>query len=316
MLPDPPNPETTLPSAPAEEAYLAYEDVLDFAGAQLARDRVDLKLIRDLRHQQGRFIASQNDAGGWPVLGTTPLPLDTDQDGMPDYWEITFGLNPTNSLDGATTNAVTGYTQLETYLNWLAGPHALTVSNTPVAVDLVKLTGGTGVLTFWVTNALNGTVVLTNGVDAAGNVTSNTVAFFTPTNNYYSSFTNPASFDLYVTNLDTVAWFGPVTVSVVVSATPIAMSPTIIDLTNGVPYTLIGEGPGTVLTNLFRFTPTNSPGGVVFELYALTGNAGLVVQTNGLPVVPDYYPSLSSSGTNGLYLLEQTNGVLTSAQPS
>jgi len=324
VLPYPFGTNATLPTANAEEAYQACEDVLDFAGAQLARDPLDLKLVRDLRQQRGRFIASQNDpgVGGWPVLGSVQTPLDTDQDGMPDYWEITFGLNPTNAFDGANIVAGTGYTELETYLNWLAGPHALTVTNTPVNVDLYQLAGGTGKLTFFVTNALNGSVILTNdfyttvtytnGLAYTNTVVtrSNTIAIFTPTNNYYSSFTNPASFDFYVTNNDTVAWFGPVTVSVVVSATNIVLTPNIIVLTNGVPYTLTGASPGTVLSTLFEFAPTDSPGGVVFELYALSGDAGLVVQTNSLPVAPDYFLVSTNGGTNSVSMLVQTNPAL------
>ncbi len=76
-------------------------------------------------------------------------------------------------------------------------------------------------MSFFVTNAaIHGSVYLTNvlaGVFTNIAVISNTVAVFVPTNTT-PVFTGYASFDAYVTNNDTVAYFGPVTVSVVVSA--------------------------------------------------------------------------------------------------
>jgi len=318
VLPYPPGINATLPTATAEQAYQAYEDVLDFAGAQLARDAVDTNLIWNVRNQTPvPFLASAND---WPALETRQQPLDTDQDGLPDYWKITFGLSLTNAVQNLTNITASGYSQLETYLNWLAGPHALTVGTNPVGVNLYRLAGRTGRLSFFVTNALNGSVVLTNEVYTNTIYTNgavftnevvvwtNTQAIFTPSNNYVSTPTNPASFDFYVTNNDTVASFGPVTVSVMVSATNIVMTPTIIDLTNGVPYTLTNAGPVALLTNLFRYTATNSPGAILFELYGLTGSGNLVMQENGFPEVP-YNPNLSTSpGTNAQYILVQTNG--------
>src|SRR2546422_1003308 len=47
-----------------------------------------------------------------------PAPLDPDQDGMPDYWEIAAGLNP--NVDDHNGDADgNGYTNLEDYLNSL-----------------------------------------------------------------------------------------------------------------------------------------------------------------------------------------------------
>jgi subtilisin-like proprotein convertase family protein len=305
----------TIPTATAEEAYQAYEKVLDFAGDQESRDSVDLTLMRHVRTQSGTFILSQSQVGGWPSLSSQPTLLDTDQDGIPDYWEITFGMNPTNAADGAIVNTNTGYTALETYLNWLAAPHALTVGTNPVSVSLYQLAGGTGRLTFYVTNALNGSVVLTNnmvtnyfytnGIYTNAVVTfTNSLAIFTPSNNYTSSFTNPASFDFYVTNNDTTAWFGPVTVSVVVSATNILLATPVITLTNGVPFAVTNDP-------VYNFRTTDSPGAVVFQVYNLSGPATLVLQTNGVPVAPDYLATSGTARTNGVEILMVTNSALT-----
>lgn len=59
-----------------------------------------------------------------PVFSNT-APTDTDQDGMPDYWENNHGLNPNvpdhNGTNlSATITGINGYTNLECYLNCLA----------------------------------------------------------------------------------------------------------------------------------------------------------------------------------------------------
>jgi subtilisin-like proprotein convertase family protein len=305
-----------------DEARFAYEKVLAFAGTSLLqRDSADTNLVTGVRQQTGQIITSQNQVGGWPVLNTTPLLLDSDQDGIPDYWEITFGQNPTNASGYLPSTHSPGYTDLEEYLNWLAAPHALTVTNTSVAVDLYKLSGNSGHLTFFVTNAVNGTVYLTNvlyytnysGV-VIGPVTntgpwSNSFAIFTPTNTS-PAFSGYASFDYYITNNDTVAYFGPVTVSVVVSATNIMLSPTIIDLTNNIPVPFTA-GPGPALTNFFRYVTTNSPGAIQFRLYGQSGNGDLVLQTNALPFAPPYYASSQQPGNSPESILVTTNSTLT-----
>ena len=260
-----------------EQSRVAYEQVLDFAGASVAgasaagtpaagtsllRDPVDTNIVADVRNKSGQiidFISSNSFPGvylntnfgvtysgysnatvywvsqgltnfvgvnPWPVLDSAPQPLDSDGDGIPDYWEITLAALGTNSMNPAVPNNnhsnPDGYTDLEHYINWLAAPHALTVSNTPVAVNLYAVVGLTGNLSFGVTNGTNGTVTLgTNGY----------MATFTPTNNYFGF----ASFGFTVTNLATTNGFGPVTVSVMVSATNIITSS--LPLTNAVPQT-------------------------------------------------------------------------------
>lgn len=117
-------------------AQMAYEKVLDYAGACKSRDTFDALMVSDTRDGKATytgsglskgFINSQNDnkpsgAGSdwsaWPTLNSTDAPTDTDGDGMPDDWEDAHGLDKTKSADG---NIVTesGYTNLEIYLNSL-----------------------------------------------------------------------------------------------------------------------------------------------------------------------------------------------------
>ncbi|MGA2501658.1 MAG: hypothetical protein ABSH20_28285, partial [Tepidisphaeraceae bacterium] len=234
---------TPMPEIPVTitNAPQAYEQVLDFAGASVAgttvtgtpaagtsllRDPVDTDIVAGVRTKSGQIINTETQVGGWPQLNSAPQPLDSDGDGIPDYWEITLFLTGQTNMNAVVPNNnhgnPDGYTDLEHYINWLAAPHALTVSNTPVAVDLYAVVGKTGNLTFGVANGTNGTVTL--GVDGH-------TATFMPTTNYFGF----ASFGFSVMNLDTAVGFGPVTVSVMVSATNIVTIDPL--LTNAVPQT-------------------------------------------------------------------------------
>jgi pectinesterase len=126
------------PYAPVntQSATDAYVSVLNNAGAILPfRDTVDRRILREARtgtadfegagyagvnapgitHPSG-IIDSQDEVGGWPSLVTTAALPDSDQDGMPDYWELRRGLNPLDPTDRNSVN-VNGYTNLENYLN-------------------------------------------------------------------------------------------------------------------------------------------------------------------------------------------------------
>ncbi len=112
----------------AQEAFLS---VLENAGATLPRrDIVDARIMEEVRtgtatfggvHGAGRgIIDSQETVGGWPELmleTDAPAPLDTDKDGMPDAWELQYGLNPNDPADRNGDNNGDGYTNLEEYLN-------------------------------------------------------------------------------------------------------------------------------------------------------------------------------------------------------
>ena len=83
-----------------------------------------------------------------------------------------FALPPEKAALGMNTNAANnnvtdsgGYTQLEEYLNWLADPHGIALTNTTVDVDLCQFTRGFTAFSpvYSVTNATNGTVTLRSG---------------------------------------------------------------------------------------------------------------------------------------------------------
>ena len=79
--------------------------------------------MREVESRSGRIIDSQKDVGGWPAYASGPAPADADADGMPDDWERAHGLDPADPADGPRAGR-DGYTNLEVYLNELAGPTA------------------------------------------------------------------------------------------------------------------------------------------------------------------------------------------------
>lgn len=102
-------------AAEAEAAVLAQ------AGAGPVRDAVDARIIEGVRTRTGRIIDSQSEVGGWPELEAGTPWIDGDDDGMPDDWERTQGLDPADPADGPADRNGDGFTNLEDWLNSLAG---------------------------------------------------------------------------------------------------------------------------------------------------------------------------------------------------
>lgn len=118
-----------------QTAQNAYQDVLNDVGAtRPKRDNIDQRIISDVTQRTFTYrgsidhlpgiIDSQEDVGGYPALNNGPAPADTDHDGLPDWWEVSQGLNPNSSPnDYADTNGDpdhNGFTNMEDYLEYLA----------------------------------------------------------------------------------------------------------------------------------------------------------------------------------------------------
>lgn len=122
------------PYTTTHSADQAYERVLDYAGASLSRDCFDSLMVSDTRKGVATYgnsnnlpgiVDSQNDNkpanassdwSPWPTLKSTLKQTDSDNDGMPDEWELDHDLNPENPADANKYNDE-GYTMLEVYLN-------------------------------------------------------------------------------------------------------------------------------------------------------------------------------------------------------
>ncbi len=190
-----------LPMVTTDSAQVGYERVLAFAGASSTRDAVDARIVRQVIQQSGAIIDSQNTVGGWPVLSSEPAPSDSDEDGIPDYWERGVGWDaavPNNNHVNAD-----GYTDLEWYLNWLAEPHGVCDRSSQVDLDLRQLTGGLTNLTFGVGNGTNGTVTLLG---------DGYTARFTPA----TAYSGLAHFTYSANDPVNAVGFGPVVVGILV----------------------------------------------------------------------------------------------------
>jgi pectate lyase len=115
-------------SVATETALDAYDSVLEKSGC-LPHDWVMQRIINEVRAGTGS-MGRVNPPGNDLMYGLTPgtAPQDSDNDGMPDNWETSHGLNPNNTSDKndivpageSENNRHTGYTYIEYYINELA----------------------------------------------------------------------------------------------------------------------------------------------------------------------------------------------------
>ncbi|MGF7139437.1 pectate lyase [Roseimarinus sediminis] len=111
-------------------AELAYERILQYGGASLVRDTIDKRVIHELSTGTATYmdggngsvkgiIDTQEAVGGWPELASTDAPADSDEDGMPDEWETSNGLDPNDGSDAQLKSVDGLYPNVEVYLNSL-----------------------------------------------------------------------------------------------------------------------------------------------------------------------------------------------------
>lgn len=133
-----------------ELAMLAYKTVLSDVGAnQPVIDEHDLRMIDETFNGTYTYTGSktgklglidrETDAGGYEYypLDVRGADYDTDQDGMPDWWERIKGLNPAVA-DNNVYSEANGYTALEEYLNWIAEPNFKVVAGMENTVVKLK----------------------------------------------------------------------------------------------------------------------------------------------------------------------------------
>jgi autotransporter-associated beta strand protein len=184
--------EVTTAFPPLTALKLAISDV----GTSLRRDQVDALLIDELTSwgTKGGTISSELSlpTGGPGLIRSGTPYTDTDRDGMPDYWENGTGSNPAVANNNDPSPSGSGYTRLEDYLNWLAEPHGVALTDAVVGVDLRTLMAGFEAVgrapVYQVLGASNGVVTLEAGV----------IARFTPN----AGLNGPADFTFSVSDAD------------------------------------------------------------------------------------------------------------------
>lgn len=198
-----------LPYVTTESARDAYKDVLSDVGCnQPVFDDHDIRIINETltgtytykgsKSGKPGLPDSQEDVGGWENYPEVQraASFDSDHDGLPDWWEKLHQLN-TRSASGDFSDAngdadKDGFTNLDNYLEWMAGSHFAGAVGQSIEIDLKKLSRGYADKTVYqVSKALNGQASLAeNGVVKFSPAKAGLASFqFTVTDAAGSSFT-------------------------------------------------------------------------------------------------------------------------------
>jgi Bacterial Ig domain len=298
---------TVTTEIPTFSTTTAYRYDVSFSGAQ-PRDQVDQLIYNDVTSlgTSGTLWTSQASTGlgnsGYGVIAPESFPGDSDGDGMPDYWKAAVGLSLTSGGD-AMTIASDGYANIEHYLNWLAAPNAITVTDAPVNVDLWQFTSGftNASPVYTVSNPTNGTVVLNNAH----------IARFTPTAN----FMGLGSFNFSVADSDGSGMTDTVTICVspivvtqsVTVVTPPPPSPAIFvalrTTTTGPGITTISEPTG------YNYSAAAPAAGTTWNTIDLKGRVGTNSTTGA---VSNLYSGLALESSSGTVLTQTLSVAYTS----
>lgn len=166
-------------------AEAAFKNVLSDVGCNYASlDNNEMRLVEESlngtysktgsRSGKAGLVDKESDSEGWDGLGITSgtraSDWDTDQDGIPDWFETANGWDA-STANNNVYNTTTYYTNLEEYLNWMAEPHfigdtegegiAIGVDKT---IDLSAYFAGYTSPTYSISNSSGATASVTDGV--------------------------------------------------------------------------------------------------------------------------------------------------------
>jgi len=117
------------------------------------------------------FPDNESDVGGYETYPeiTRDANWDTDQDGLPNWWETIAGTNTNSGMgDFSDANAdadLDGYTNLDKYLQWMSLPHYDSPAGNKISINIQKLSRGfTSGVSYSLSNVLNGTTTLNSDV--------------------------------------------------------------------------------------------------------------------------------------------------------
>ena len=132
----------------------AYKKVLSSVGAEFPiKDDNDKRMVYETLNRTYTYTGSrsgikgeidhEDDCGGFEAYPeeTRAADFDTDQDGMPDWWERITG-NNAQVADNNGDPDHDGYTNLEDYLNFLADIHVIIAPGSSTTVNLTDYFAG------------------------------------------------------------------------------------------------------------------------------------------------------------------------------
>jgi len=90
-----------------------------YRAGDLPRDVVTIRTIDEVINRTGTWGMKEPADIMANLIPASP-PVDSDNDGMPDWWEKAHGLNPNNDIDSNKPMLPDGYTAIEMYVNELA----------------------------------------------------------------------------------------------------------------------------------------------------------------------------------------------------
>lgn len=105
-------------------------EMLPDVGASLYEDAVDVRIKGDYENGTGGLIDDPSEVGGWPTIADmSSVPIDTDDDGIPDAFESEHSITDANAVkevwyfssDDHYVDNQAGYTNIEMYLMYLTG---------------------------------------------------------------------------------------------------------------------------------------------------------------------------------------------------
>ena len=154
----------------------AYKKVLSSVGAeQPQKDLNDQRMVRETLERSYTYVGSrsgikgeidhEDDCGGFEAYPEEQRAAnyDTDQDGMPDWWEKVVGTDPSVADNNGDPDH-DGYTNLEDFLNFLADTHVVIAPGSSQTLNLTSLFAGfTSSPQYTVEGSANGITTTING---------------------------------------------------------------------------------------------------------------------------------------------------------
>ncbi|MCI9844984.1 T9SS type A sorting domain-containing protein [Flavobacterium pectinovorum] len=191
-----------------QSAENAYKIVLSDVGCtQPQLDNHDIRMINETlagtysvtgnRSGKKGFPDHESDAGGYETYPeiTRDANWDTDQDGLPNWWETIHGTNVNSGTgDFSDSNSDTdldGYTNLDLYLQWMSLPHYDSPDGNKININIQNLSKGftTGV-NYSLSNVVNGNASLNSDIVEFTPTATGLCSFdFTVTDNEGASMT-------------------------------------------------------------------------------------------------------------------------------